>query len=220
MRYHSSGDTFNSVRFTSFHYAIFRYSRRVFESQFASNPLTPAEEQIIKESEAQVKLAEADLNSIDQVDVTTVKGHQLTSILLKKSVHFVEQLSRQNLIPEAAASELLEKLDRYVENVSLCEKLYTEHNERLSTTTKILRLRQLPNDVIEEFNIWTAIDEMTKSSLSPPKRDVTNLTVSNTYRADDQTGRADCDQHSPTNLQTAIPTSISGTDQDGTPVEF
>jgi hypothetical protein len=203
------------------HYALFlRYSRKVFESQFASNPLTPAEEQIIKESEAQIKLAEADLNKIDQVDVNTVKGHLLTLILLKKSVQFVEQLSRQNLIPEAAASELLEKLDGYVENVSLCEKLYKEHNETLNTTTKILRLRQLPSNIIEEYNILTAIDEITKTTLSPPTRDVTNQTSSNTHRADNRTGSADCDQHNPPHLQTAIPTRNSGSDQDDIPDEF
>ncbi|KAL3781604.1 hypothetical protein ACHAW5_010534 [Stephanodiscus triporus] len=197
-----------------------RYSRRVFESQFASNPLTPAEEQIIKESEAQIKLAEADLNKIDQVDVNTVKGHLLTLILLKKSVQFVEQLSRQNLIPEAAASELLEKLDGYVENVSLCKKLYKEHNETLNTATKILRLRRLPSNIIEEYNILGAIDEMTKTTLSPPTRDVSNQTLSNTHRADNRTSRADCDQHNPPNLQTTIPTRDSGTDQDDIPVEF
>ena len=175
--------------------------------------MTSAEKQILEESQAQIKFAEADLNNIDQVDVMTVKGHLLTLILLKKSVQFVEKLSRQNLIPEAAASDLLEKLDRYVENVSLCDKLDPEHDGRLSTTTKIIRLRQLPNDVIKEFNILAAIDEMPKTmanvdiafelrkpyqSMVPAKRDSFSLTVSNAHRADDRTDSADNDQHAAT----------------------
>ncbi len=183
--------------------------------------MTSAEKQIIEESQSQIKLAEADLNNIDQVDVMTVKGHLLTLILLKKSVQFVEKLSRQNLIPEAAASDLLEKLDGYVENVSLCDKLDPDHDGRLSTTTKIIRLKQLPNNVIEEFNIWAAIDEMPKTMgnndiafemqkryrpRAPPKGDSFNLTLSNTHRADNRTGRADYDQHTTADLHTDIPT--------------
>jgi len=87
-----------------------RHARKVFEDQFASNPLTPAEAQVIEESRAQVRLAEADLHNIDQVDVTSVKGHLLCLILLNNSVKYVEQLSRQRLIPEQATSELLEVL--------------------------------------------------------------------------------------------------------------
>jgi hypothetical protein len=184
---------------------ILRYARQVFETQFASNPLTAVEEQIIKESEAQVKLAEADLNDIDQVDVKTVKGHLLTLVLLKKSVQFVEQLSRQNLIPEAAASVLLEKLDRYIENVSLCDKLDMDHNERLSTTTMIVRLRQLPRNIIEEFNIRVAIDEMSRTTFGraqvrPKRSNSTNLSVNN-----NRAGGADSDQHTPTLTRTEIP---------------
>ncbi len=154
------------------------------------------------------------MNHIDQVDVTTVKGHLLSLILLKRSVHFVEKLSRQSLIPEAAASDLLEKLDRYVENVSVCDKLDTEHTERLSTTTKIVRLRRLPSNIFDDFNIRAAIDEMPKTMANsdiafelgkrfpprtpPPKRGSFNLTVSNAHGADDRSGSADIDQHAAT----------------------
>jgi hypothetical protein len=90
--------------------------------------------------------------------------------VLNQAVQFVEQLCKQNLIPEAAASELLEKLDKYVENVSLCDKMELEHKDRLSHTTKIIRLRQLPQNIVTEFNIMAAIEEMTKSNLYPPRR--------------------------------------------------
>ena len=92
-----------------------RHARTVFESHFASDPLTPAEKQIIEESKAQIRLAEADLAEIDSVDVTAVKAHLLCLVLLNNSVKYVERLSRQHLIPEQAATELLEVLDQYVE---------------------------------------------------------------------------------------------------------
>ena len=66
---------------------------------------------MLEESQAQIKLAEADVNDIEREDVLAVKGHLLSLILLNKSIQYVEQLSRQNLIPEAAASELLGVLD-------------------------------------------------------------------------------------------------------------
>lgn len=183
----------------------------MFETQFASNPLTAVEEQIIKESEAQIKLAEADLNDIDQVDVNTVKGHLLTMVLLNKSVQFVEQLSRQNLIPEEAASELLEKLDRYVENVSLCDKLDTDHNERLSMTTMLVRLRQLPRNIIEEFNIRAAIDEMSRTSFGrtqarPKRSNSANISINSTDRMENLSGGADSDQPKPARTRIEVPT--------------
>jgi hypothetical protein len=147
-----------------------RHARKEFASNFASSPLKPAEARILQESEAQLRLAEEDLKNIDRVDVITVKGHLLCLILLNQAIQFVEQLCKQNLIPEDAASELLEKLDKYVENVSLCDKMELEHKDRLNQSTKIIRLRQLPQNIVTEFNILAAIEEMTKSNLYPPGR--------------------------------------------------
>ena len=158
-----------------------RHARKEFASNFASSPLKPAEARILQESEAQLRLAEEDLKNIDRVDVITVKGHLLCLILLNKAIQFVEQLCKQNLIPEAAASELLEKLDLYVENVSLCDKMELEHKDRLNQSTKIIRLRQLPQNINTEFNILAAIEEMTKSNLYPPgRRSSTGSSTNNT----------------------------------------
>ena len=74
--------------------AYLRHSRKVFEGEFASNPLTSAEAKVTEESQAQVKLAEADLNDIDEADVSAVKGYLLCLILLNKSVQYVERFSR------------------------------------------------------------------------------------------------------------------------------
>ena len=119
--------------------------------------MTQAEAQIIEESEIQIRLAEADLEGIDQVDVTAVKGHLMSLILLNKSVQYVSRLSQQSLIPEAAASDLLEVLEGYCESVWTCEKF--AHEGRLNTSTQISRLKQLPHNVIEEFDIWEAIGQ-------------------------------------------------------------
>jgi hypothetical protein len=108
--------------------------------------------------------------------------------LLNQAIQYVEQLCRQNLIPEAAASELLEKLDGYVDNVSLCDKMELEHNDRLNQSTKILRLRQLPRNIVTEFNIVAAIEEMTKLNLSPPTtRSSPDLSTNGTHLAANQT---------------------------------
>ena len=85
----------------------------------------------------------------------------MSLILLNKSVQYVEQLSRKNLIPELAATQLLEVLDGYVEDVWLCSQL--AHNGRLSTSTQIKKLEQLPTHIMEEFNIWEAIEEMRRT---------------------------------------------------------
>ena len=86
----------------------------------------------------------------------------MSLILLNKSVQYVEQLSRKNLIPEIAASDFLEVLDGYVEDVWLCSKL--AHSGRLSTSTQIKKLEQLPTHIMGEFNIWEAIEEMRRTT--------------------------------------------------------
>jgi len=144
-----------------------RHAQQIFQDRFLRvyGKLSSAEAQIIQESQAQIRKAEADVNDIDQEDVLSVKGHLLSLILLNNSIQYVERLSRQKLIPEAQASELLEVLDGLVEDTWVCEQL--AHSGRLSTSTQIIRLQQLPTHIMEEFNIWEAIDEMNKTSSSP-----------------------------------------------------
>ena len=141
-----------------------RHAQQVFQEFFTTTPgtLSAAEAQVINESKAQVKLSESALDDIDQKVVLAVKGHLLSLILLNKSVQYVEQLSRKNLIPEAAATQLLEVLDGHVETVWLCSQL--AHNGRLSTSTQIKKLEQLPTHIMEEFNIWEAIEDMRRST--------------------------------------------------------
>ena len=113
--------------------------------------LSPAERQVVEESQAQIiKLAEADVNDIEREDVLAVKGHLLSLILLNKSIQYVEQLSRQNLIPEAAASELLGVLDEYVDNIWVCQQL--AHCGRLTTSVKLEFLQKMPKHIQEEFS--------------------------------------------------------------------
>jgi len=144
-----------------------RHAQQIFQDRFLRvyGKLSPVESQIIQESQAQIRKAEADVNDIDEEDVLSVKGHLLSLILLNNSIQYVERLSRQKLIPEAPASDLLEVLDGLVEDTWVCEEL--AHSGRLSTSTQIIRLQQLPTHIMEEFNIWEAIDEMNKVTTSP-----------------------------------------------------
>lgn len=144
-----------------------RHAQQIFQDRFLRvyGKLSPAEAQIIQESQAQIRKAEADINDIDHADVLSVKGHLLSLILLNNSVQYVERLSRQKLISEAPASDLLEVLDGLVEDTWVCEEL--SHSGRLSTSTQISRLQQLPTHIMKEFNIWEAIDEMIKATSSP-----------------------------------------------------
>lgn len=84
-------------------------------------------------------------------------------ILLNKSVQYVERLSRQSLIPEIATTEMLEVLDAYIENVWVCEKLV--HDGRLNTSTQVMRLRGLPQNIIDEFSINEAIEQMSGGTI-------------------------------------------------------
>ena len=169
--------------------------------------MTPAEAQVIEESNGQIQLAEADLNDIDQVDVMAVKGHLLCLVLLNNSVKYVERLSRQHLIPEQAASELLQVLDDQVENVWVCSKLV--HDGRLSTSTQLTRLRQLPPDIIQEFDIWRQIAEISQNSFIPPSTSPLRQSIF----------RQRCDGGSGENLQVKMAPnntiSISQNDADG-----
>ena len=121
---------------------------------------------MLEESQAQIKLAEADVNDIEREDVLAVKGHLLSLILLNKSIQYVEQLSRQNLIPEAAASELLGVLDEYVDNIWVCQQL--AHCGRLATSVKVEFLQKMPKHIQEEFNIYEAIDDLTNTNTETP----------------------------------------------------
>lgn len=96
-------------------------------------------------------------------------------ILLNKSVQYVERLSRLSLIPEIATTEMLEVLDAYIENVWVCEKLV--HDGRLNTSTQVMRLRGLPQNIIDEFSIDEAIKQMSGGTFSTPVRKAKNITV-------------------------------------------
>lgn len=148
---------------------MYRHAWRLFEGHFAADLLSPAEAQVIAESEAQIRLAEADSNNIDQVDVSAVKAHLLCLVLLNNSTKYAEQLSRQRLTPEQAASELLQVLDGYVEYVWVCGKL--TRAGKLSTSTQLSCLSQLPPSIKDEFGTWSAIVGISHDPMNTPNRD-------------------------------------------------
>lgn len=150
-----------------------RMAQKEFKEHFASSPLTAAEARVLDESKTQVMLAGADLDDIDAIDIERIKGHRLCRILLNEGVKYVETLSKQRLIPERDASRMLEELDECIEDMMLCKKF--EHEGRLSLTTQVERLRQLPSNRLDEFNLWNAIEEMASRSEFEAPSSSTNL---------------------------------------------
>lgn len=139
-----------------------RRAQKQFEEHFASSPLTAAEKKVLDESKTQVMLAQADLDDIDSIDVERITGHMLCTILLNGGVQYVETLSKQGLIPDKDAGEMLEELDECIENVMVCKKF--AHEGRLSLAKQVEKLRQLPSNTLDEFNLWNAIEEMSRRS--------------------------------------------------------
>jgi len=144
-------------------------ARKVFLEEFASYPLSPAEETVIEESKAQVRLADADLEKIDTYDVNLIKGHLISRILLNKAVKYVETLSWQGLIPEKDASEMLVLLADYRERIVLCRTLHHEGILDLAEQTKCLR--RLPQQIREELNLASIIETMARSAAVPANVD-------------------------------------------------
>jgi len=145
-----------------------RYAQRVFVEEFASYPLTPAEEKVIEESKEQVMLAEADLDKIDAHDVQLIKGHLMCLILLNKAVKYVAKLSRQCLIPEKDAIGMLDLLQGYRERMMLCRRLFHQGIMDMSQQSEFLR--RLPSHRIDELNLSPVIETMSKTGVAvvPP----------------------------------------------------
>jgi len=71
---------------------------------------------------------------------------------------------------------MLAELDSCIENVILCNKF--AHNGSLSLAVEADRLRELPSTVLDQFNMWEAIEEMSgraeAESLNSPASDTAN----------------------------------------------
>lgn len=98
-------------------------AQKIFREQFSSIPLSPTEENVIFESNEQIKLAESALSEIDQFDVDLITLHFACHILLNISVKYAEKLAKQGLIPEKEASALLQELDKHIGNLLNCREL-------------------------------------------------------------------------------------------------
>lgn len=151
-----------------------RRAQREFKEHFASSPPTPAENQVLDESSSQIMAAEADLSDIDPIDIERIKGNFLCSILLTEGAQYVETLSNQGLMPEKEAGEMLEELDVFIENVTLCDDF--GHEGRLSLAVQTTRLRQLPSTVLNELDLWEAIEEMSERAGSESLSDLPSET--------------------------------------------
>lgn len=141
-----------------------RQAQKEFVEEFTSCPLKPADEQVIEESNAQIMLAEADLKGIDTDDVNLIKGHLVCRILLNNAIKYVVSLSRQRLIPEKDANEMVELLTGYSERILLCRRLY--HEGILELVEQSRNLSRLPPHRIEELNLAPIIEAMARDAAS------------------------------------------------------
>ncbi len=140
-------------------------AQKVFVEEFATCPLSPAEEKVLEESMEQVRLADEDLSGIDKDDVNMIKGHLVCRILLNKAVKYVETLSWQGLIPEKDANEMLALLFGYREQVLLCRTLH--HTGFFDLKKQFQSLRRLPQHRIEELNLAPMIQTMARNEAVP-----------------------------------------------------
>lgn len=154
----------NSLRQALAFVRAHRRAQNEFREKFASTPPTAAEEKILEESNAQVALAEADLEDVVFEDKERIKGHMLCRIILSGAVQYVETLSEQGLIPEKDATDLLDYLNELLDDITVCRNYI--HEGRLNLATQVDRLRQLPTRTIQEFNLYDAIDELSSRSLT------------------------------------------------------
>mmetsp|Transcript_27117 Transcript_27117/g.49250 ORF Transcript_27117/g.49250 Transcript_27117/m.49250 type:complete len:80 (-) Transcript_27117:82-321(-) len=69
---------------------------------------------------------------------------------------------------------MLEELDVFIENVTLCDDF--GHEGRLSLAVQTTRLRQLPSTVLNELDLWEAIEEMSERAGSESLSDLPSET--------------------------------------------
>lgn len=107
---------------------------------------------------------EIELNDIDANYVERIKSHFFCSILLKESKKYVVNLYSQGLIPEKDADGMIFELDDRLEDV----KMWTRMNPKghLGFDKQVEHLRELPQNLIDEFNLGPAIKEMLRPDMS------------------------------------------------------
>lgn len=136
-----------------------RRAQQEFEENFAATPVTKEQQRILNESAIQIIAVERELNQVDRGDVERIKSHFFCQILLRESKQYVMTLHGQGLIPEKDANGMVQDLDDHLEEVVMWHRMaYVGH---LGLDEQAERLRNLPQNLIEELNLEEAIEDMT-----------------------------------------------------------
>ncbi len=83
--------------------------------------LTRAENIVLQESFEQVTLAEEALAEFDEEEVQQIKSHYACHIILSTAAAYYERLSRQGLMSEREAGEMLEEIESSTRHVDECQ---------------------------------------------------------------------------------------------------
>lgn len=99
-----------------------------------SGPNSIAQQAVIEEVDAQIKLADDALKELDQDDVTQITSHYACQVLLNKSAFFFQTLAKQGLMTEKEASEFMDEIEDDVIDTSECQK--AKHDGELTDSVK------------------------------------------------------------------------------------
>ncbi len=113
-----------------------------------NDELTQAENIVLQESANQVLLAEQALDKFDAKEVQQIKSHYACNIILNKAAAYYERLSRQGLVSEREAGELIEEIEANILHTKEC--LDTSHTGELSDRHKV---ELMPDDDWSSLNL-------------------------------------------------------------------
>lgn len=96
---------------------------REFTHVGGKDELTRAENVVLHESLEQVTLAEEALAEFDVEKVQQIKSHYACHIILSTAASYYERLSRQGLMSEREAGEVLEEIESSTRHMDECQSL-------------------------------------------------------------------------------------------------
>ena len=144
-------------------------------------------------SDEQVRLANASLAKLDEVDVGVVKSHYVCQILLNRAAYYLNKLKKHGLMSEKEAAGFLEEIQENLKHLLECKEVY--HTDEMNSSHKMKRFRaasiactlcpsntsrtdgltQAPKKKLEQWNLY---EEVSKQNLDIIKKDAPLVSAS------------------------------------------
>ncbi len=127
-------------------------AQKFFMEEFSSSEeesLTTVERRVLDESAVQIEKAKGTLKSLDFDDVLMIKSLYACQILLNRSARYFEKLNKRGLVSDKEAGEFLEEVESYIN--STLEPHEDIRYGRMSSDTKAIRLRSLPEHMLSDL---------------------------------------------------------------------